>query len=216
MRTFTEGQTVYVRRRYGDKYDPRYDKKIVKGIMRKNPAYYPYSWRIKEYLPDPTGNFVMVSDQPTIRTCWKCDGLGKYLPEGFDPEASYRKPCETCNQTGQVTSDPYCETIMNRKDWIMSEEEYAPVLEQILARDAAKKQGELAKKERENSLIKQLVDIVLEAEDKEFAAAEFIGKWAYAIMSEPRSHGYVQQSELYWAANKVRENRREAKKLVNS
>lgn len=207
MQHFTIGQEVVVKQRWGTQDDPRYENKIVLGIFRKSSGYCG-----NKYIEDPSGNYVMVADKPREHTCNTCDGTGEVRPVWAHVESDYRQKCGVCAGDGVYKTTPFSEYVVNRKDHIMSLDDFEPIRLAMITREENKKKAQEAYKQNRDTAINRLVAEILEAEDKELAAAEFIQLYGYTSQPTHKSN-WVRQSTLYEAAGKVREDRREAAKV---
>lgn len=214
MQKFTVGQQVMVKDKYGVANHPTYTKQTVLGFYRKNPSWSTYSRRAQEFIEDPTGNYVRVARETRVYDCNGCANTGQVEPYWDTVDDMYQRltVCPNCQGKGQIISPPsYHETILNRKNFIMSLEDYQPILEAAQARIKGEEESKKAHAQLVNNLIADLVNVVLDAGDKISAAAEFISKYSYATQYTPAgrtSYGYVKQSPLYEAAAKVREEQR--------
>lgn len=211
MQKFTVGQHVMVKDKYGTRDYVTYNEQIVLGFYRKNPSYSAYSRHSNEFIEDPSGNYVRTARETRVYDCNGCANTGVVDPywETIDDVYTKLTVCPNCQGKGKIISQPsYSETTLNRKDFIMSMEDYQPIVDAKLARQKREQEYATAHTKLVSHLIADLVNVVLDAEDKVTAAAEFIAKYSYAQMTGHGTYGYVKQSTLYEAAAKVREENR--------
>lgn len=215
MQKFTVGQHVMVKDRYGSRGHPTYSEQVVLGFYRKNPSHSRYSYRTPEFIEDPTGNYVRVARPTRVFDCNGCANTGQVEPYWDTIDDVYQRltVCPNCQGKGRIVSESsYHEDILNRKDNIMSMGDYQPILEEAKARVKREEERKKAHTQLVNNLIADLVNVVLDADDKVVAAADFISKYSYATNANTNGSRftYIRQSPLYEAAAKVREERRKA------
>lgn len=217
MQKFEVGQHVMVKDKWGVRDYPTYTEQVVLGFYRKNPGYSSYysRHRSQEFIEDPKGNYVRVTKPTKEWDCNGCANTGHTEPrwEIIDDQYTKTDICPNCEGRGKITSSGnYNETVLNRKDYIMSMEDYAPILAARAAKVKREEEAKEAHKRLVNNLIIDLVNTIESADDKVNAAAEFIGKYAYATNANTNGSRftYIKQSPLYEAAAKVREERRKA------
>lgn len=213
MQKFTVGQHVMVKDKYGARDYPTYREQIVLGFYHKNPGYSQYWRHSQEFIEDPNGNYVRVTSPTKTWDCNGCANTGQVEPywEIVDDQYTRLTICPNCQGKGQIIStSSYNETVINRKDTIMSMEDYQPILDERAARVKREEEYKKAHQQLVSNLIADLVNVVLDAEDKITAAAEFISKYSYANAAGKDRWAYVKQSPLYEAAAKVREEQRKA------
>lgn len=187
MQNFTVGQEVavldYEDRKSGRKtYETGF---FFKGRFAKNPAYSTWSRGQKEYIAKENGTYVFVQKNDRTYACVHCGGTGFVLPEGFDPEgkteahiAYYRQPCTgwSC-VNGQRTEPGRGKFIIDRKDKVMSIEDYAPILAAKQAAAVAERSRIRARETRVAGRVQELVDFLptlLTEYNKELALAKFL------------------------------------------
>lgn len=215
MQKFEVGQHVMVKEKYGLRDYPSYREQVVLGIYRKNPGYSVYSRRAEEFIEDPKGNYVRVATPTRTWDCNGCANTGQVEPYWDNIDDVYQRLtiCPNCQGKGKITSTTsYPQTVINRKDTIMSMADYQPILDARIAKAKRDEEAKEAHKRLVNNLVTDLVNVILVADDKEAAAAEFIGKYSYATNANTSGSRftYIKQSPLYEAAAKVREERRKA------
>lgn len=174
-RTFTPGQIVYVMEYHSTRTGERtYRKRVIDGTYRKNNS----SWTTN-YVADPRGTYIGYREAPVDRKCAVCLGEGKYLPEGFAPTASFRKYCSQCQGTGIILDRGSLRYIHNRKDTVLTEDEYAPIAQEKLNRAAAQERMLAEQKTRIfgmcDSFIKEM-GLINQEVDPELAFAKYLKK----------------------------------------
>lgn len=191
MQNFTVGQEVaildYEDRRSGRKtYETGF---FFKGRFAKNPSYSSWSRGQKEYIAKENGTYVFVQKADSVYACGHCDGAGFIynIPETADQSQMteahrnyYRQSCTGYGcVNGQRTEPGRGKFIIDRKDKVMSIDDYAPILAAKHAAELAERVRQRARNARIAGRVQELVDFLptlLTEGNKELALANFLNE----------------------------------------
>lgn len=190
MQNFTVDQPVvildYEDRKSGHKtYETGY---FFKGRFAKNPAYSSYSRHSgPQYIAKENGTYVFVKKADRTYECGYCSGTGFIfdIPETADQsqmsEAArnyYRRSCDRIGcVNGQHTEPGRGKYVIDRKDKVMSMDDYAPIVAAKEAAILAERVRARARNARIAGRVQELVDFLptlLTEDNKELALANFL------------------------------------------
>ncbi len=173
---------------YSDHWDGPYE---ATRMVNKKRSYM--------YRPDsivPGNRYVEYISRPAREEeCFYCKGTGDVPNDA----AGILESCEHCKGSGSLPISAMLAYVTNRSDKVVSLEHYNAVVKPAIdAVKANREKGINARNERVKNHIQTLVKTILEADDPEYAAAEYLKKWGYAYNSKET---YWKQSEIYEAAS---------------
>lgn len=196
---FEIGQMVmvctYHNRRY-DTSDSWQGPYIVKGFSRKNGGGWSYNFK-----EDPAGDYVSYASIPVMRQCNWCSGSGQMeddTKDGDQASLPFLVACSRCEGTGKVNSGSYENRVLNRKNNILSMENYRPLQLENEERKRRQASIEEIRQQRRKTLISQLVNLACDSPDPELAVADFVLR--YSDRGELNSAAYLIKNERRKAA----------------
>lgn len=133
------------------------------------------------WIQDINGKYVGYKSKQQFIICWNCNGEGTMKPEGFSETATYRVKCPECDGNGQAdASIKYTRYQINRRDLVMTAEDYAPVKAEQEAQKMRQIEANQKREERINGLVG---DLLIKADQ------------LFSIVREQNRPGFLKEGE---------------------